>query len=393
MKRIDVIEKYFYPVTGGIEVNMLETYSVLVEQGWEVVAHTSMDSLDKKNVYPALENIRGISVKRQPFGLFGYWPDIDFSTTDVVALHNFNILPHFALMAYSLLRKWMGKKQYALMLTPHGGFNPSWEVFPAWQAVLKKVLHYTVGTWLINHVMDGVRAVSNWEKEEMIKKGIRPELIQVIDNGIEDQAYADVELEASAEMKEKVASYGRYILQIGRIYPIKNYETTIRALALLPTDVKYVIAGQLELNSSQDYVPGLTRLIQELHLEDRVLFIGTVRGIDKYYLIKKAQAMVHMALWESFCNVVHEGLSQGLVCIVANNTALPYLIKDGVNGYCVETRDYKTVAAKVNYVLENATSLDVLAMKERNRVYGLENSWRKVAARMDLFYKSAKNTI
>jgi glycosyltransferase involved in cell wall biosynthesis len=226
----------------------------------------------------------------------------------------------------------------------------------------------------------------------MVKKGIRPELVEVIDNGIEDEAYVDVEAEASEEIKKKVASYGRYIVQIGRIYPIKNYETTIRALALLPADVKFVIAGQLELNSSKDYVPGLERLIKELHLEDRVLFIGVVRGVDKYYLIKKAQMMVHMALWESFCNVVHEGLSQGLVCIVANNTALPYLIKDGVNGYCVETKDFQAVAEKASYVLDNADLPEIVAMKERNRKYGLENSWRNVAARMDTFYIGAGRT-
>ena len=388
--RIDIVEKYFYPVTGGIEVNMLETYSVLAEAGWEVIAHTSVDSLDKKNVYPKEEVIRGINVKRQPFGIFGYWPEIDFNTANVVALHNFNILPHFALMAYSLLRKWMGKKSYALMLTPHGGYNPEWSIFPPLQSIPKKFLHYTIGAWLVNHVVDGVRAVSNWEREEMIKKGLRPELIEVIDNGIEDEAYLDVEAEASNDIKDKVASFGRYIVQIGRIYPIKNYETTIRALALLPEDVKFIIAGQLELNSSGDYVPGLEKLILELGLKDRVLFIGVVRGVDKYYLIKKAQAMVHMALWESFCNVVHEGLSQGLVCIVANNTALPYLIKDGVNGYCVETKDYKQVASLVQYVLDHATTPEIVAMKERNRIYGLENSWRNVAERMDIFYRNAK---
>lgn len=390
MKRIDVVEKYFYPVTGGIEVNMLETYSVLAEQGWEVVAHTSTDSLDQKNIYPSTETVRGILVKRQQYGMFGYWPEIDFSAADIVALHNFNILPHFALMFYSLLRKWIGRKSYALMLTPHGGFNPEWSVFPKFQRALKRFLHYGPGTWLVNHTIDGVRAVSNWEKEEMIKKGIRPELIEVIDNGIEDEAYVDVDSKASSKIKKDVADYGRYIVQVGRIYPIKNYETTIRALALLPSDIKYVIAGQVERNAFPEYMAQLRRLIAELHLEERVLFIGVVRGVDKYYLIRKAQVMVHMALWESFCNVVHEGLSQGLVCIVANNTALPYLIKDGVNGYCVETKNYRAVAEKIQYVLDNSNKPEIVAMKDRNRVYGLENSWRNVAERMSVFYRGAK---
>lgn len=393
MKRIDIVEKYFYPVTGGIEVNMIETYSVLAKLGWRVVAHTSKDSLSEKDIYPTNDEVRGVQVKRKKYGLLGFWPDINFESTDVIAIHNFNLLPHFALMIFSLFKKWRGKKQFAIILTPHGGFNPEWSVFPWWQKIPKKFLHYTLGVWLINRVVDGVRAVSNWEKEEMLKKRIKPNLIEVIDNGIEDEAYLDVEAEASLEIKEKVKSFGKYIIQIGRIYPIKNYETTLKALAELPADIKFVIAGQVEINAAKNYMSELKQLILDLGLQDRVIFFGVVRGVDKYYLIKKAQAMVHMALWESFCNVVHEGLSQGLVCVVANNTALPYLIRDGVNGYCIETKNYKAVAEKIRFIVENQTLPEIVAMKEINRKYGLENSWRNVAGRMDKFYANAKNLV
>ena len=36
-KHIDVITKYFVPVVAGIETNILETYSVLVQKGWKVL--------------------------------------------------------------------------------------------------------------------------------------------------------------------------------------------------------------------------------------------------------------------------------------------------------------------------------------------------------------------
>lgn len=96
--------------------------------------------------------------------------------------------------------------------------------------------------------------------------------------------------------------------------------------------------------------------------------------------------MVHMALWESFCNVVHEGMSQGLVCIVANNTALPLLIHDGQNGFCVETKDWETVGQKINFVLDPRNAEIVREMSERNRAFGLQMSWRMVAERMDHMY-------
>jgi glycosyltransferase involved in cell wall biosynthesis len=230
-----------------------------------------------------------------------------------------------------------------------------------------------------------VRAVSEWEKQEMIKKGLKPSLVRVISNGIEDEAYLDVDQEASEDIKEKVKNFGRYIIQIGRVYMIKNYETTIRALTNTPEDLKYVIAGPIGDNN---YLKKLQKLVKDLNLEDRVIFLGVIRGVDKYYLIKHAQMMVHMALWESFCNVVHEGMSQGLICIVADNTALPLLIKDGVNGYCVETMDSKTVSEKIHYVLEHKNSSEMKAMIKVNREFGLEMSWRKVADKMYSLYNN-----
>ncbi|MCL4535910.1 MAG: glycosyltransferase family 4 protein [Bacteroidetes bacterium] len=382
-RHIDVVSKYFYPVAAGIETNVMETYAVLAEMGWDVTIHTSRDVLTKKDVLAGTDVVRNLRVIRYPFTRLGYSPAIDWEMTDVVCLHNFNILPHFRLLMYSLMLKALGKKSFALIVTPHGGFNPEWSIFPRAQAAVKAAYHYTIGTLLINACVDGVRAVSEWEKAQMIAKGVHPRLVTTISNGIEDEAYVDVEAEASPEMKQRVAQLGDYLIQIGRIYPIKNYETTIRALPRLPRNVKFVIVGPV---ADEGYLRYLKGLAEQLGVGDRVVFFGVVRGVDKYYLIKHAMMMVHMAIWESFCNVVHEGLSQGLVCIVANNTALPYLIKDGVNGYCLDTLDHAALAEKIAYVLSNWDSEEIREMKRRGREFGLQNSWRTVAQKMDALY-------
>lgn len=390
MKKIAIISKYFFPVTAGIEVNICETYAPMVERGNDITIHTSRDTLTEKNVLGDSEVIRGINVTRYNYGRFGYWPKIDWQNTDYVCLHNFNVFPHFFVMLYTIFLEMTGRKKYKLFLTPHGGFNPEWSIFPPFIQKIKKFYHFTVGTLLINLSVDGMRAVSEWEKEEMLSKRVKPSIVRVIDNGIEDEAYLDVDAEASEEIKQKVESYGKYIIQIGRVYVIKNYETVIRSLVNTPKDLKYLIVGGIEKNYHDNYKTNLDKLIKDLGLEDRVIFTGVVKGVDKYYLIKHAQMMVHMALWESFCNVVHEGLSQGLVCLVANNTALPYLIINDVNGWCIETTDDKAVAEKINYVLENKESKEILDMQERNREYGLSNSWRQVSERVENFYLETK---
>lgn len=384
-RKLDIIVKYFYPVAAGIETNILETFSYLITD-WEITVHTSKDTLTEKNVLPDEEEYRGFKIKRYSYGKFGYTPAIDWEKADVVTFHNFNIFPHLYVLIYTLFLKLSGQKKYKLILTPHGGFTPEWRIFSKAGALIKKTYHYTIGTLLINLTVDKLRAVSVWEKDQIVSKGVKNSLVTVIPNGIEDDAYKNVDKLASDEIKKKVKTYDKYILQIGRIYKIKNYETTIKALAKIKGDIKYVIAGPIQDDTS--YLDKLNALIKSLGLDNRVIFLGVVRGIDKYYLIKHAQMMVHMALWESFCNVVHEGLSQGLVCIVANNTALPYLIKDGVNGYCVETTDVNGVAEKIQYVLDNKNSKKIKDIEERNRKYGLEYSWKKVSEEINSYYRT-----
>jgi glycosyltransferase involved in cell wall biosynthesis len=138
------------------------------------------------------------------------------------------------------------------------------------------------------------------------------------------------------------------------------------------------------------YKSSLIALAKSLKVDHRLHFAGVVRGADKYYVIKKAKLMTHMALWESYCNAVHEGMSQGLVCIVANNTALPLLIKNGVNGYCIETHDDRAFAKKVKFVLDNFKTPAIKKIQQHNRTSVREHSWENVAYRVHSLYQTLR---
>jgi glycosyltransferase involved in cell wall biosynthesis len=382
-KKIDVIVKYFYPVAAGIETNVLETYSILAKLGWDITIHTSLDTLTEKNVLEQSYLLRGLKIKRYPYKWYGYMPEINWNTTDLVALHNFNI-SHSVYLFYSLWRKITLRKKYALVVTPHGGFTPEWRIFKSWVAWLKSTYHKTIGVLLIDLVVDRVRAVSEWEREEIVKLGVPKKKVVVISNGIENDAYRNIDVDASHEIKVKVKSYGKYLIQVGRVYMIKNYETVIRALPSIPADVNFVIAGAPEKN--EDYKHSLIELAKSLGVEKRLIFAGVVRGVDKYYLMKHAQMMVHMAMWESFCNVIHEAMSQGQVIVAADNSALPYLVKNHVNGFLIPTTDDRKLAERINFVLEHMHSPEIKLMRDVNREYGLKDSWEGTAKHMDTLY-------
>ena len=379
-KNIDAVVTFFYPVAAGIETNMLETYSVLVQKGWAVNVHTTQSTLTQKNVLPAKNSIRGIAINRYPKQLLGFFPSLQWQTGNIIAIHNFDIFPHVFILSKALIRKLLGLPTPFIFLTPHGGFTPDWDSFSKVPAFIKKLYHRTLGTWLINVSVDQVRAVSEWEKQQIIAYGVNPKIITVISNGMEKEAYERNSKNVSSEIQKQVKSWGTYLLQIGRIYPIKNYETTIRALTQLPKHINFVIVGP---TADHKYLKLLKLLIEKHKLTHRVFFAGVIRGSNKYYVIKNARLMIHMARWESFCNAVHEGMSQGLPVIVANNTALPLLVKNKVNGFCVSTFDSKTLAQKINYVLRNYNTREIKEMRETNRQFGLKRSWSEVATQIE----------
>ena len=270
-----------------------------------------------------------------------------------------------------------------VFLTPHGGYTPGWSTFGPVSRVIKQFYQKTLGTFLINSVVNGLRSVSKWETRETVKSGVKPEIVRTITNGLKAEVYTDIAKLASDEIKSQVKKIGTYIVQVGRIHPIKNQLTTIKSLTLLPDHISFAIAGPV---TDPEYIKTLDDTIRDLKLEHRVHFLGVVEGTDTFYLLKHSLANVHMAIWESYCNAVHESMSQGCICIVSKDTALEELIKDGVNGYCVPAHDFNEVASKVKYVLDNSTSSDIKKMRLNNIKFTKGHSWEEISAQVRKFY-------
>jgi glycosyltransferase involved in cell wall biosynthesis len=93
-----------------------------------------------------------------------------------------------------------------------------------------------------------------------------------------------------------------------------------------------------------------------------------------------------MASWESYCNAVHESMSQGCVCIVAKDTALEELIQDSVNGYAVPVSDAEGVAEKIRFILRNKESESIAAIRKQNIDFTVGHSWDDLARRVEAFY-------
>ncbi len=384
-KTLHVIARYFYQSATDIEAHIVKTYSAFNPEEWNITIHASTDTLNKKNCLRKREMLGEIQIRRSEDGFFGISPKIQFDKSDLICLYGFKLFPHVFILIKTLYLKIMGRKKFTLMLIPQGAYVPYWQKFTPLRRILKKIYHAVPGKILINLAVDGILTMSTWEKQQMIAANIREEIIVTIPDGVEPEAFEDLDKMASNLIKSKVNKYGNYILQIGRIHELKNYETTLKALSYLPDSIHLVIAGPI---GDKKYMKHLYSIIKSQHMEKRVFFHGIIRSYDKYYLIKKAKLLVHMPSWDANGTILLEAMSQGLICIAANICAPSMILKDDINGYLLNPKDDLELGKKIHYLMNNNENPRLHHMKERNKTIIQDSKAARLQKKLEILYTS-----
>ncbi|MDR3643272.1 MAG: glycosyltransferase family 4 protein [Candidatus Doudnabacteria bacterium] len=388
-KKIEVLVDHFYPVTGGLAIHCLRVYGILSRRGWQITVRATKNTTEEKNVLPARGSVSGIEIFRYSFENYNFNPwalKIDYRGAAVVCLNELVILPHYFVYIYSYLLKLFSRRNFAVVLTSHGLFTTDIGVYRSLKRKIKRIIDRTLGVFLINRTVNRVHSISQTEKDGLVAAGVNPEIIEVIPNGVDEEAFKDIDSLASADVKNLVSEFGIYLLQIGRLDRHKNYEATIKALCLLPEEIKYVILGADE---DRDYKQELQQLIARLSLEKRVIFAGVIKGADKFYLLKHALVYIHMAHSEGFGMVVQEAMSQGAVCLVSRGTGLEELVTDGVNGYALSKDDAEGIAQKIGFIFNHPDDPELQEIRRNGFLYAKSRDWEKVAGSMEELFNRA----
>jgi glycosyltransferase involved in cell wall biosynthesis len=125
----------------------------------------------------------------------------------------------------------------------------------------------------------------------------------------------------------------------GRLVPIKDHETLLRALALYRREHD----GRLLILGSGPLREILGALAKELRLEDAVDFLGYQENPLPYF--RRADAFVLSSYAEGFGNVLVEAMGCGTPVIATNCEHGPAeILDDGRYGVLVETRNARALA-------------------------------------------------
>ncbi|MGQ4834506.1 MAG: glycosyltransferase family 4 protein [Candidatus Asgardarchaeia archaeon] len=377
-KKIIIITRYFYPLVGGIINHVTEVAKRLSKIGWHVEIFTlhqthnineKYQPIKKYNEYKITENIRTHYFK-------SYFELVNAinNNESIIYLNNFHLGLTLLIFIKSFLMKIIGKKM-KIILVPHGGYTPCWEMYPPFTRSIKRLYHKTIGRYFINRFVEMVIALNDWERKQLIKNGIKTEKIVVIPNGIEHEAFKNYKA-IYATIPKNILPKRKYLIMVCRISKEKNIHNVIKAIKHF--DKLDLIIGGYAFDKK--YFLYLKRLIKKLKLEDRVLFVGFVRPPIKYYLIDNSEAFILTSLFELDPLAVKEAMARGKIVIVSNKGALPSLVRDGVNGFVVSPDEMSIVEG-----IKKAISLDEASKKlirekniETSKKYKWDNIFKKI---------------
>lgn len=157
--------------------------------------------------------------------------------------------------------------------------------------------------------------------------------------------------------KQSINSNFDYLLFVGRIAPIKAIDKIIEGLAnsrlFKKSRFQFKIVGGVE-TQFLEYRKSLQQLIKKYQLEDKVIFEGSITGVNKDIVYAKARFLLLMSHSENFGNVVIESLAQGTPVVASKGTPWEKL-SDNNAGFWIDNSP-ETIAHVIDYIIQQDDS-------------------------------------
>ncbi len=213
----------------------------------------------------------------------------------------------------------------------------------------------------------------------------------VIPNGVEVGRFTRRIPKEEARKKLQLEADAQIVIFVGNLRPVKGVEYLIQALALLrekdPKILLLIVGGVV--GEAEGEKARLVTLVQELHLNENVIFVGSVpnQAVPEYLAASDifASASLSEGLPVSFL----EAMAASLPIVATNVTGISSIVSEGINAFLVEPRDAAQMADKVTTLLNDPELRH--RMSENNRATVQKYAWEKVAEDLEQIYLSCLN--
>lgn len=223
------------------------------------------------------------------------------------------------------------------------------------------------------HKADAVIAVGEKEKGGFTRKGIDPNKIHVIPNGVDMELFKP-RSKALLRKKLKLPLNKKIILYVGSLVPVKGLEDLAAALKNLP-DTTLVVLGNGPLKGY---------LHQEL---PHAYILGTLSRSTTAEYMSAADILVISSHSEGRPNTMYEAMASGLPVVATEVGGIPEVIQNGENGVLVPPRSPMMLRSALQDLLKNEKLLTKLANQGRKTIEQNKLTWEEHARRLIEVYK------
>ena len=224
---------------------------------------------------------------------------------------------------------------------------------------------------------NGFHCVGNQEKESLVKLGVNPNKIQVIDNAIMVDDKKNIKKTEIFKKIDLSQNKDPFLITIGRIDPKKGLELLLLTFSKLLKKYKNLILVIVGTGNKQ-YVKTIKHLVNELNIQDSVKFTGYVTEAEKIELLSSARLFVTTSQSDIHTTTAIEALAIGKPVVITKNSDFPE-IDDYQAGITVEsTRE--SIFNAISELLDNKTKIQKFSDNAKRLVeekFLLENQIEK----------------
>jgi glycosyltransferase involved in cell wall biosynthesis len=217
---------------------------------------------------------------------------------------------------------------------------------------------------------DGMLAVSEAMREDMIAMGMPGERIEAISTGVDQIRFAPRDRAAG---KAALGVSGPLVTSLGALIPLKGHDIVIDAVARLP-GVNLWIAGR---------GPERARLEAQaarLGLSDRVRLLGNVPPDEVAALVAAADVMALASEREGLANAWLEALASGTPIVVPDIGGARQVLKDSAAAGRIAPRSVAGFATAISELLADPPD------PAKTRETALPYTWAANSAQLSRFY-------
>ena len=202
---------------------------------------------------------------------------------------------------------------------------------------------------------DIVVAISSSTRNDLIRfYGMDPERIKIIYQACDPVFYSGPD---SSVMKEVTDTYrlpANFLLYVGSIIERKNLTGIVKAISILPKNLKIPL---VVVGDGGSYKDETRRFISEVKLEESVIWIEDLHDSNRLKaLYNLSSAFLYPSLYEGFGIPVAEALLSRIPVLTSDKSSLPEA--GGPGSYLVNPEEPEHIAHGIEKILTDTTLRD-----------------------------------